>query len=237
MDFSKDSINGHKAYLKSHIVYCTLVFWHSHWTRKKLEHPLVRCPVRELPVLVESGVGVLYDASPAVASNKAQSLWRNLAVLHVEQLQLAAVCCQSFESSACYALAGSEAHPPQALAVHGQLLQPTVWHERALTHIQRLELGAASGQVAQAVVCKSLAAPRIQVTQSRAVASHVAHAHVGDAGAVGHAQVAQAALEACDFAQTEIPHQAAVAETKLSYRGAVESEVAQRFVCQSGAAA
>ena len=180
---------------------------------------------------------MLDDAAPAVASNEPQSLWRHLAVLHVEQLQLAAVGCQSFESSARDALARSEAHSPQALAVHGQLLQPAVWHQRALPHVQRLESGAAPGQVAQAVVCQPLATPRVQVAQSRAVARHVAHAHVSDAGAVGHAQVAQAALQAGHLAQAEVPHQAAVAETKLPDWRAVEGQVAQGLIRQSGAAA
>lgn len=231
-----DSTDGYKAYLKSHLVYCTQVFWHSCSTRNE-NIQTVRCPTQELPVLVERGVCVLYDASPAVAPHKAQGLGRNLAVLHVEQLQLAAVCRQSFESSARHALAGSEAHPPQTLAVHCQLLQPTVWHQRALAHIQRLELGAAAGQVAQAVVRESLAAPGIQVAEPRAVASHVAHAHVGDAGAVGHTQVAQAALQACHLAQAEVADQAAVTEAELSDGGAVEGQVAQGLVRQPGAAA
>lgn len=238
--FSKDSIISHKADLKRQSFgrYCTPVFWHKQSLNSGiLEHPLVRGPVQELPASVESWVRVLDDAAAAVASDKPQSLWRHLAVLHVEQLQLAAVGCNSFESSACHALAGSEAHSPQTLAVHSQLLQPTVRHKRALAHIQRLEFGAAPGQVAQAVVCQSLATPRVQVAQSWAVAGHVAHAHISYAGAVGYAQVAQAALKAGDFTQAEIPNQAAVTETKLPYRRAVESQVAQGFIRQSGAAA
>lgn len=84
-----DSTDGHKAYLKSHLVYCTQVFRDS-CSAKKRENP--NSPSEEALVLVERRVCVLYDATPAVAPHKAQGLGRHLAVLHVEQLQLAAVC-------------------------------------------------------------------------------------------------------------------------------------------------
>lgn len=134
--FQKDSINSHRAHLKKKK---KDKFWPVLHTSSDtspinsaiagiLEHPLVRRAAQELRASVEGGVRVLDDAAPAVAPDEPQSLRRNLAVLHVEKLQLAAVGRQSFESSACYALAGSEADSPQALAVHGQLLQTAVRH-------------------------------------------------------------------------------------------------------------
>lgn len=54
---------------------------------------------------------------------------------------------------------------------------------------------------------------------------------------MGYTQVAQAAFQSGNFTQAEITYQAAITETKLPDWRAVESQVAQRFICQSGAAA
>lgn len=75
---------------------------------------------------VKPWVGVLDDTPAAVASHEPQRLWRNLAVLHVEKLQLAAVCRQRFEPPTRDTLARPQADAPQSLAVHGELLQTTV---------------------------------------------------------------------------------------------------------------